>query len=262
MTTEEDKKYAQSNSPHALIATYLRGEGMITGRAPRLLKQLPKLQEEQRGILCKEMASTVMHIHKKDLHTNTIYDPLTKRDSDFNSPIPPFPYKDEIIWTLTPRGAVGELIDRMKGIFVQQTLLPKNKRYWQRSGLQGIFLDTINVEKTSDQEQYVVTPFFDQALLKAKTKDTITYVRANSSNTAYLAFRELTVYVAKEPYSNPKRVSKVVFDGRAGKYEFDLLCRTDPAKYIVYSCSAFDQWQIETAIMDMPQDKSSPLYHT
>lgn len=260
MIAEEDKKHTQSNFPRALIATYIRGEGEIEMTTPRLLQQLPKLQDEQRNLLYREMASIIMHVHKKDLHTNTTYDPLTKRDNDFDH----FPYNDNEkgIRTLSPKGAVGEIINRLRDIFVQQTLLPKNKRYWSRLLLKRIVLNNIYIKKTSDPAQEVITSFFGQALLKVKTKDTATYVRADSADTAYLEFRELTVHVAKDPYSKPKRVSKVVFDGRAGKYEFDFLCRASPDEHIIYTCSAFDQWQMEDAITNMLQDKSSPLYQS
>ena len=102
MIMEEDKKYAQSNSPRALIATYIRGEGAIEGSTPRLLQQLPKLQDEQIRILYKEMAAIIMHMQKKDLHTSTIDDPMTKREDDFDQPLPPFLNKDDEagIWTV------------------------------------------------------------------------------------------------------------------------------------------------------------------
>ena len=263
MITEKNKKYAQSSSPRALLATYIRGEGHIEGSIPRLLQRLPNLSDEQRHILYREMTAIIMHIQKKDLHTNPIYDPLTKRDNDFEQPHPPFPYNDKEtkIWTLSSRGAVGKLIERLKDKFVQQTLLPNNKRYWPRSGLRTVFINTINVEKTSATDRIIFTPFFDQAQLKTKTKTATTYVRADATKPYYLSLKELTVRVAEEPYSKPKQVSKAVFTDGAGEYEFELLCRADPAEHIIYACSAFDQWQIETAIVDMIQDKSGPLYH-
>ena len=165
------------------------------------------------------------------------------------------------IWTLSSRG-MGVLIDRLKEIFVLQTLLPNNKRYWHRSRIRSIFINTIKrLRKHPIQRKKSLRRFLIKRLIKTKTKDAITYVRSNSADTAYLALQELTVRVAKDPYSKPKHISKVVFDGRLGRYEFDLLCRIDPAEHITYTCSAFDQWQIEAAIMSMLQDKSSPLYH-
>ena len=62
---------------------------------------------------------------------------------------------------LSSRGEVGELIDRMKDIFVQQTLLPNNKHYWQRSGLRTVFINTINVNKNLASDKIIFTPFFD-----------------------------------------------------------------------------------------------------
>ena len=263
MITEKNKKYAQSSSPRALIATYIRGEGQIEGSTPGLLYQLPTLQDEQRHVLYREMASIIMHIQKKDLHTNTIHDPLSKRHNDFSQSRPPFPGNDTEakIWTLSSRGAVGELIDRLKDKFVQQTLLPNNKHYWPRSGLRTVFTNTINVEKNASYGKTIFTPFFDLARLKTKTKDATTYVRADATNPYSLSLKELTVRVAEDPYSKPKRASKAVFTDGAGEYEFELLCRADPAERIIYACSAFDQWRIEDAIMDMIQAKSGPLYH-
>lgn len=261
--TEEDKKYAHRDSPRALIATYIRGEGMIEGQATRRLQQIPALQEKERRVLYREMANIIMHIHRKDLHINTIYDPITKRKDDFNQPrlLKNTVNEAGMLWTLPFSGGVSEQINRLKDIFVQQTILPKNKRYWHRSALRSVFLNTINVEKTSAPDQIIFTPFFDQALLKAKTKDAITYVRADITDPYYLSLKELTVHIAEELYAKPKRVSKAVFTDGAGRYEFDLLCRADPAEYIMYTCSAFDQWQIETAIMSILQDKNSSLYH-
>lgn len=86
-------------------------------------------------------------------------------------------------------------------------------------------------------------------------------MRADATNPYYMSLKELTVHVAEDPYGKPKRVSKAVFTDGAGEYELDLLCRANPAEHIIYACSAFDQWQIEAAVMNMLQDKSSPLYH-
>ena len=203
----------------------------------------------------------MMHIHSKDTHLNSSRDPTAKREDVFQ----------RLPLRLTPRDldvrrgtlTLMAIVQETRKDFILPTLLARNKPPWDvfdhAISING--RENIILQRRSNSTEYIVIPFYEHVKVKNKTPNAITYVTNEKPSSSSLTITELHVVLAKHSAERPEQLSRAVISEGKQQYEFDLLCRPDPKKYIVHHCAVFDQWQVEEAITKMLHDKSSPLYH-